>query len=28
MQPEIMEKFRSEHPNRFSAQNERRIRWT
>jgi len=26
MQPEIMEKFRSEHPNKFSAQNERRIK--
>jgi hypothetical protein len=26
MQPEIMEKFRSENPNRFSAQNERRIK--
>lgn len=26
MQPEIMENFRREHPNRFSAQNERRIK--
>jgi hypothetical protein len=26
MQPEIMEKFRSEHPNKWSAQNERRIK--
>jgi hypothetical protein len=28
MQPEIMKKFRSEHPNKWSAQKERRIRWT
>ena len=26
MQPEIMENFRREHPNKFSAENERRIR--
>jgi hypothetical protein len=28
MQPDIMQKFRDENPNKFSAENERRIKWT
>jgi hypothetical protein len=28
MQSDIMQKFRDENPNKFSAKKERRIRWT
>jgi hypothetical protein len=28
MQEEIMQKFRDENPNKFSADKERRIKWT